>query len=219
MTRTVHQALADLHAAAAALTQARQHTVQHDDGTTTDHPVPSLLDQLRDSTGHGGETGHARRSGQRLPINAAAVELLRDITAGATDLHDRALDHRPPTIEDRVRMTLQLVDHWDDPDAIDWATGWLHHWRHAIAELLDPPRRLELVAACPACAVTTVWRDNPDTGERTRVPALTVDPENGAACLACGQLWPLNQLQHLARVLGCTPIAPRRRVRRLDKTA
>jgi hypothetical protein len=176
--------------------------VLRDGGTTTTHTAPSLLHQLRAAGGTSGEGGGGGRGSRNpIPIDPVAVDLLIAINMGAIDLHDRALEHSKPTIENRVRAVVELAEHWDDPAAIEWATGWLRHWRKSIEDTLDPPRRYHLDAPCPACGSRMAARV--DNDEIVQVPALLLDSRLGATCQveACGAHWTPDQFEHLARVI------------------
>jgi hypothetical protein len=53
-----------------------------------------------------------------------------------------------------------------------------------------------------------VQRYDESSDQYVQVPALQVVPDSAgqyhAACLACGHEWPTGQLEHLARVIGCS---------------
>lgn len=195
-SRTVHRARVDLYAAAHDLLDPVVRKVLRDGGHTTEHTAPSLLEQLADAGGHSGETGHSSRSGSRLPIDAGAVDLLVEITTGASDLHDKALDHSQLSPVEHIRAVIALAEQWDDVNAVDWATGWLQHWQRAITNQLDPKRRWHLAEACPVCHVHMA--STVDSGDTVLVPALVVDTTTGADCRACGAHWASEQLEQLA---------------------
>lgn len=195
--RTVRQALAELHTAAHDLLDPVVRKVLRDGGHTTEHTAPSLLDQLADASGTSDESGGGGRGSRNpAPIDPGAVDLLVEITTGAVDLHDRALGYSEPTIADHIRAVVALAQHWTDPAAVDWATGWLHHWQRAITNQLDPRRRWHLAEACPACHVHMA--STVDSGDTVLVPALVVDTTTGADCRACGAHWAPEQLEQLA---------------------
>jgi hypothetical protein len=194
--RTTRAALKDLRTAAHDLLDPVQRKILRDGGHTSTHTAPSLLDQLRDASGHSGETGHSAGGGTRIPIDAGALDLLAEITTGAVDAHDRALEHSQPSIEDHLRAAIALAEQWHEPGDIDWLTGWLQHWRRAIADQFDPRPRWHLAEACPACHATVAYREH--SGEEVRVPALLVDNTTGADCQACGAHWAPEQLEQLA---------------------
>lgn len=195
--RTTRQALADLTAALHDLVDPVQRKVLRDGGHTTTHTAPSLLNQLRTAGGTSGETGGGGRgSTNPIPVDPGALDLLGEITAGAVDVHDRALEHTQPTIEDHLRTAAALAARWTNPEDIDWLSWWLKHWSHAITNQLDPKRRWHLAEACPACHASMAKRD--DNGETVLVPALLVDNATGADCQACGAHWAPEQLEQLA---------------------
>ncbi|WP_063045952.1 DUF7341 domain-containing protein, partial [Nocardia pseudovaccinii] len=91
---------------------------------------------------------------------------------------------------DTVRRLNQLAaTPWAPADAEGlriWI-GELQRWTVSGRALLEPARRWELVAACPACGVRTVHR--PDTsGEPVRQAALQISAD-GCICQACRTNW------------------------------
>lgn len=187
------------------LTEQTNRPVIRDDFTTTTHETPSLLDQLRDAVTTGGETLKGGRRNAPLPISVAAHDMLTQIETDAVDLHLKALTHDALTAEDRIKALAGIVGRWTDGDAVNTALTYMAKWAAEIRQLLDPPRRLHVAAACPACDTRMVYRQD-ETGETVQVPALTVDGTVGCTCLSCHHVWPPGNLEHLAMVLGCEPI-------------
>jgi hypothetical protein len=198
--RTTTQALADLRAALHDLIDPVERKVLRDSGIATSHRAPSLLDQLRAAASTSGESGRGGRGGRStIPVDPAAVDLMGEIATGVEDMHARALEHSRPTVEDLLRGAVAMVERWDDPVAIDWAVGWLGHWRRAVLAQLDPPRRYHLAAPCPACHVTMVTRHNGT--EDVQTPTLLIDTTTGAECQSCGAHWTRDQFEHLNLVI------------------
>lgn len=199
----VHSAL---RAAVHELVDPVERKILRETGNATTHTAPSLLDQLRDATSHSGETGAGRGGGARLPVDAAAVDALLEITSSASDLHDRATMHSTLTIEQHIRRIAELAEQWTDTDAISWVVQHLQLWHTTIDAVLNPTRRTHLVGACPACKARMVFRELPTGTERVQTPALAIGRLSdgtiiGCTCGACGAHWHRNQLEHLALVL------------------
>ena len=92
-----------------------------------------------------------------------------------------------------------------DCHALAALTKKLVEWTVAIDELLDPPRRWTLPAACPAtgCGKAFVYRRD-SGGDMVRQPALQIGPE-GCVCGACHAKWPPDQFVWLAGLIGAVP--------------
>lgn len=208
--RTVPEALTELHKAAADLLDPITRKVLRDGGTTTSHTAPSRLDQLRAATGSSsGSGGGGRGSVNPIPIDPGAADLLGEISTGAVDMHDRALEQSRPTIEDHIRSTVALVERWDEPSMIEWATGWLRFWQRSIDNQFDPQPHYHLDAPCPLCGVRMASRFDAAIGETVQVPALLVNSHAGADCRACGAHWSPNQFEDLGQLIGSAPARPR----------
>jgi hypothetical protein len=208
--RSVPEALNELHTAAAELLEPITRKVLRDGGTTTSHTAPSRLNQLRAAIGTSGESGGGGRgSGIPIPIDPSATDLLSEITTGAVDMHDRALEQSRPTIEDHIRSTVALVERWDEPSMIAWATGWLRFWQRAIDNQFNPQPRYHLDTPCPACGARMAFRFDTTIGENVQVPALIVDSRTGADCRACGAHWSPEQFEELGQFIRGAADRPR----------
>lgn len=165
-------------------------------GATT-HLGPSLMTQLRLEMANSGNRGVARSRNAPIPINPDAYDLLDQIVkwAGAS----------VSTVDARLRAIVAGVTLKTDLDAVVAITNALIGWANAIHALLDPLRRYHIAKPCPRCNNVMAWREMPN-GERLQTHALVVDGTHGCECLACGALWPITHLEHLARVLGCDPL-------------
>lgn len=202
----LHQMQDELRALARELCDGISRPVRDDEtGEIANHPVPPLLEQLRDSVGHSG--GSSRSSGRTsLPLNPDAFDALRRIELDAAELHRHAMSQDSITVDARIRAIVAIAGRWTSPGMVAAAADHLRRFVKEIENVLNPPRRYEITAPCPACGVRTVWREQ--DGEQVRVPALTVDAAIGCTCLNCRHVWGPGQLEHLALVIGCDPINP-----------
>jgi hypothetical protein len=198
--RSLHDEVRQL---ARELTQVTTRKVIRDDHTTTAHDLPPLMQQLREAVATGSESGKGRSSGSPSPVSVDAVDLLAQIDTDIAALYVRAIqkDSEP---EERILAIAGIVGRWTDVTAVSAAADYLRLWAQEIRTFFDPPRRLHVAAACPACNARMVWREL--DGQQVQVPALQVDGTIGCTCLACRHVWPTTQLEHLARVIGCDPI-------------
>ena len=101
------------------------------------------------------------------------------------------------------RLNLLAAHTWapEDHEAIAWCVDDLEHWAMAGKALLEPVRRWELVAACPACGQATVHRPDPG-GEIVRQAALQITAA-GCVCQSCRTEWAPIHYRLLAAALGC----------------
>lgn len=191
------QLRAELDTALRHLTEPSTHPVVRDDTSIATGELPSLLDQLRESLGGHGESNGRGRGGHRTPADVTAIDIEEDIEGEAGELQARLETYVP--LEARLRH-LSDVGQYLDADALRYALGRVRSWAGRIRSHLDPPRRLHLAARCPACDKRSVMVRT-DTGDPEQHAALQVDGERGCVCLACGEHWPPEQLEHLALVL------------------
>lgn len=173
---------------------------------------PSVYEQLRDalSGDEDGQPGNRRTA--KIPYRADIAQHLRDIDdnarrwAGehrltATDTPERGSTHEHPTL---TRLWALDGHTWRPQD-----TAWLRatantltSWAAKAHELLDPPRRLDLTAECPACGKRYYYRTD-EVGEVVRTAALQITPPHGCTCQVCHTTWGPELFMHLARVLAC----------------
>lgn len=166
--------------------------------------VPSLLQQLREAVGTGGERGRAAgRRGAPTPISPAAYDLLAQIELDTTDLYLKA-SALMSTPEERIRALVALAGRWTEPSKVAVLRRYLHQWVTEIQAALAPTRRLELVEPCPACGERTAVVEK--DGEEVVCRALSVDEVDGARCAACGHHWPPSHLRLLAGAIGAPPL-------------
>lgn len=176
------------------LTGPRSH---HDDQGTVFGQC--LLRELADHLGEQQGTGQGGVPRSTPPALIDAVDLSRKIDNRVAAWARRlGID-----AEDTIGRLHAISDHgWRPQDArVVWSCArQVSAWVHSVRCLLDPPMRLSLAAACPACGVRTVHR--PDSGgEVVRQPALRIGPV-GCECQGCGHTWGPERFLLLARVLG-----------------
>ena len=107
----------------------------------------------------------------------------------------------PATTVDRIRALPDRRWRPQDVARMEQITAVLLDWAVDIGDMLNPPRKMTISAACPACGETTTHRRDKG-GDRVRVPVLQVVADRGCTCLACGAHWAPTLYTHLSRVLG-----------------
>lgn len=191
----------DLRVAEKALCAPLVTTFPRDDGTVTVHSALSLLNQLRAEVANSSDRGGTGRNPRSLPLSDGAFDLLTDIGSWARYYCSRG------SIEARIRHGVDLAASTvSDNQVAREMTRYLRQWEAAIHELINPPRRWHVAAPCPECRASTVLRYDTGRAQWVQHPALSVDPDEGCVCLACGTVWPPSHLELLAAVLGCDPV-------------
>ena len=165
---------------------------------------PPLLDWLAQSVGNnigGGGGGKAAR--ERTPIDIAALTLYEDIDGRVRSWLDE-LGARPgkditPTQALRTWYRLWIGGRHNEHLERAYASI-IENWETRIKDVLDPPKRIEITAPCPACGKEWIniglkmadGSDDPDDVERVRV-LNAVERENiaesYALCSACERVW------------------------------
>lgn len=152
--------------------------------------ILSLLEQVCDAVQSSRGTGRRSGSGpHRSAIGLAAADLLGSI--------ERAVGRGPRDLLTR-RVWAWVRGHAADPAAAATMAAWVERAR----DVVDPPRPVSIVAACPKCHRRVAYVE--DSGEQVRRPALQVDRATGwARCIApgCHAEWEPARLHFLARVL------------------
>lgn len=166
---------------------------------------PPLLDWLAtavaNNIGAGGGSGKPAR--ERSPIDIAALTLHEMIServqAWLVDLGARPGKNLTATENLRTWYRLWIGGHHEHGYEKAF-TAVLEGWEQRINDVLDPPKRIEITAPCPACGQE--WQniglkledgsDDPDDTERVRVlnavERATLE-ESYALCTACGRVW------------------------------
>lgn len=173
--------------------------------------VEGLLQQLAEAVlgNHDSSRSGSRSSSPALPIDAAAIDLLDEITYEIAEAW-RAV--HPEAAVMPFRSPEVLLRQWaaTRPDANDvfngWRTDdWLRSLVQRITDFFDPPRLREVTGQCPACEVAVV--DFERGGEHFREPALVIvlDRRTGESqalkCRACGESWDRSQIERVARII------------------
>lgn len=176
------------------------------------HTVPGLLAQLRDAVyGAGVRDGAGSASKAKLPIQAAALDLLMVIDRQISEVWVQAFK-RVPGIS-RPEALLAEWAAWADDEtmvmvaersvlAADAVDGWVR----SVSDYFDPPRLAEISAPCVACGER--WTYRTVDGETVRSSALSFrrDRDTGetldARCESCGNVWTPAQFLFLAEAIG-----------------
>ena len=196
------EAFAHLYAAIDTLTEPRIEWA--DNRVVT---VPGLYEQLQTMIAGMQGTGNGSAARSMPPIWVDAVDILTDIETALDAWHLPELPRPQPRYVSGTTQRLRELGKrsWrpQDTKTVESITKALEEWAADIESKLDPPRKLHIAAACPACGETTAKRTD-RAGERVNVPALSVD-DDGCTCQECHAHWPPALYRHLCRVLGMKP--------------
>lgn len=165
---------------------------------------PPLLDWLRVLVGNNiGGSGGGKAARERTPIDIAALTLYEDIDGRVRSW----LDELGARLGKDVTLT-QALKSWHtlwigrprDPKLEDAYADVLTGWKQRVEDILDPPKRIEITAPCPACGKEWVniglklpdGSDDINDVERVRV-LNAVEREtledSYALCSACDRVW------------------------------
>ncbi|MFD6155089.1 hypothetical protein ACFWF7_16595 [Nocardia sp. NPDC060256] len=204
MTRTIPRIVVstELEDAVHALIGHRLRSHTDSDGETRSGYGESVYDEIRAELAARQGDGGTLRPRSLPPAWVEGLDWLTDIDTTVTAwCPDAGPDNGQ---SETVRRLNQLAATEWAPEDLEHIHAWtslLMHWAGAGKALLEPVRRWELVAACPACAVRTVHR--PDaSGELVRQAALQITAA-GCTCQACRTSWAPTHYRLLAAALGC----------------
>lgn len=210
------QALADFTDQAHKLIGPTYGTVNRDHTGIRIVTGPSILDQLQNALA-GDEDGQpGDRRGARIPLRADIGQLLMDVGSGIRGWYQHnpryyglvipnPHRHNNRTIRDAHAIVGYLTNPHarlaaEDGPFLQRAADEIAGWLTRADQILNPPRRMDIAAPCPAC--DRRWYYHHDGADEIRSAALTVTA-NGCSCQACGTTWGPELFQHLARVLEC----------------
>jgi hypothetical protein len=156
--------------------------------------TPLLRDLAHARSASVGAGGGRKALHERVSLNLGASELHSEIEAAVRDWlirtgYVRGSGPWPPL--DRLLVAwysrVYLDPHLEPEHYAPRLAGWISQ----ITDLLDPPHRFEIEAACPTCGADVVEADV--DGETKRVRALLGterDPDvRFVLCRACGATW------------------------------
>lgn len=132
------------------------HTVIH----------PPLLEQLhqRVTPSTGNDAGSKSSPRERNMVDSAALYEYAKMSSAIWDwcrMAGATVDKKP--VDDLRRWYIAHTSHTDRDD--DWYTRELRRWEGVIRNKLEPPKQVEIQAACPVCGPDP-WVD----GEGSRQP-------------------------------------------------
>lgn len=174
---------------------------------------PPLLEQLRtavaSNVGGSGGGGKARR--ERTPIDVAAFATYEDIDgrcrALLTELGGKV--GSGVTTEQALRAWYVLFQATNPTVAdVERRRREIAGWEDRILDVLDPPKKIEILAPCPICGKQWVNIANkgithPDPDDIEQVNALNAFERERlddcyAMCVACETVWKgVTQMRHL----------------------
>lgn len=180
----------------------REHLKTGPDGKA--HKVPALLDELRNAVTPGNSMSGGGASGPPIPINAEALDLLREIEAAAK------ADYYEMTGVQWIKSVGEMLPWVANLDLTSEWRAYLEHvtsdWIDRISAMLWPvkPRRKLTGKTCPSCGLSL-------HGEERKVAlSLGCWDEDGnlakigdwdIACAGCGAVWAGDQVSWLLRAL------------------
>jgi hypothetical protein len=165
-----------------------------------------LLVQLWMEIGNSSNHGQGGASGgPKIPLAAAAFDLMTAITEEVAENY--WLTYRLHRGE-RKSLAAQLLA-WaraaeSDADLLANAHRAITGYVGQITNLLRPVRRMEITGICPACKVDQIVMTEDGETFRQKVLSIYYDFDGklaGATCVACGNIWPADGLEQLARLI------------------
>lgn len=207
----------------AQLTRPHYGTVDRDTGTEL-REEDGLLAQLRAAFFEGMGSSGGSQKGSKLPLSSGAYDLLNEITVQASEALASVDSHPTPFghAEDYVTLWAQSAD--EDKRVIVSTrstasngrvfnelhefTGYtlVQSWHRRVKDFFDPPKRIEITAACPNCGIRSLPKKV--DGAEIQIPVLwfridrTTDRTTAAECDACSVDWPIGMLENFARMVG-----------------
>lgn len=175
------------------LTEPHPIEVRDADRMNTIRQAPPLLAALADSRAASvGASGRGGAKGlhERVTLNVDAADLLAAIEhrvrRWAAHSGIRPADAWPP-LPDLLRAWWEHVQ--DDPHLDRDRIGRkLAGWVEAITDLIDPPYRYTLAAACPLCGVGYV-NSAEDAGRALQVIERDPPDRSVITCRSCEHVW------------------------------
>ncbi|WP_067844508.1 DUF7341 domain-containing protein [Nocardia lijiangensis] len=204
MTRTTPNAAVsdELDDAVHTLIGYRLHRHTDTDGKTHSGYRESVYGEIRAELAARQGEGGTLRPRSLPPAWVEGLDWLTDVdtTIAAWWPGASPTEGQPETV---CRLNELAATAWA-PEDQQFVREWINQlvrWSETGKALLEPVRRWELVAACPACGVRTVHR--PDTsGEPVRQAALQITTA-GCTCQSCHTVWAPTHYRLLAAALGC----------------
>lgn len=161
----------------------------------------ALIDQLETATTQIGNDG-GRSNEPRIPINAAAIDLQRDIRHNAINIEQQRSGD--PTGGLRV-----ILKQWTLEERPDWT----HYLADATQRMVDdithllapPPKRRPLNAPCPSCGNKYHGEDNKPcltAGVYAEDGILKHPADYDIHCASCDAVWEGDNMNWIVHILN-----------------
>lgn len=140
------------------------------------HTIPSVWDQLSQSTAWSGGNGGGGAYSSRPTISAGAIDIISAATAAAAEAAKEHTGSTRRTTPDNMRAVAASLGTSRDQDQITWWTEALIRWTSDARTILglNPPLPRNLrKTVCPQCGADVILTDN-NAGEKVRTSALTI---------------------------------------------
>lgn len=190
--------VADYLAAVERLTRPHLVPITTPDGERLGERLEApLLQTLAANTGSGTTRAHAGGGDQahtRSPLNLGAVGLLAAVRERVLADYAELVGGgaRPDVIPALFATRLMAINEHRAgrraPGWLDAQTRRLNGWAQAIADLLDPPMRIEVTSPCPRCGAR--WVTDPQGDEQPALSSTYCDVHAQVSeCRGCGATW------------------------------